>query len=137
MELQIDEKKENALLKRDEIKFTILSEGATPSRKDVEGALAKELGVDKGLLVIRRISSVYGAPSAKGIAMVYKSKEGMGIEKEYLLARKGLAPKKEEKKPEKKVEKKEEKPKEEKAKPEEKEAKKEKEAKPEEEKEKA
>jgi ribosomal protein S24E len=107
--LQIDEKRKNPLLRRDEIKFTVSSDKATSSKKEVEEALSNELGADKGLLIVKGIFPVYGTRYAKGTAVVYKSKEDMGIEKAYVLARKGLAPKKEEKKekePEKKQEKK-------------------------------
>lgn len=98
MDLKINEKRKNLLLRRDEIDFTVSSDKATPSKKDVEEALSNELGANKELLIIKGMFPVYGARYAKGTAVVYKSKEDMGIERSHILARKGLAPKKKEKK---------------------------------------
>lgn len=124
MEISITNTSENKLLKRREIAFAINFGKRTASREEVKAALAKQLGVNPGLLVVQRIDSEYGCPQGKGVAHVYHDEKSMGIVPEHLAKRGTKKGEKKEEAPapapakkEEKKEKKEEKPTEPKAKP--------------------
>ena len=71
MKLTITEKKEHKLLSRIEVKGSVEFEGATPTNKDVQDALAKQVGADVSLVVIKKIANTYGAHTATVRAHVY------------------------------------------------------------------
>jgi len=115
MELKIDDKTDNKLLKRLEVAFTIVHKSeATPSRLDVRGKIAAKLSKDEKLVVIPKLVSRFGEGKSIGVAHVYKSeKDKVSIEPKYVLKR--YEPKAEKEKKEAPVEdKKEETPAEEK-----------------------
>jgi small subunit ribosomal protein S24e len=87
MELKIDRKNENELLKRTEIEFVVSSEGATPSRKEVKSAIQQSLKVDEDLIVIDRVDNMYGTTNVRGRALVYKDKENMRTVQAYKISR--------------------------------------------------
>ncbi len=110
--------KRNDLLEREEL--TIASEPI--SNEALKEGIAKQLGKDKELIVIKHIYSQYGKKKVEALAYIYDNKEAMKVEpkkkekkgevkKEEKPAEEPQAEKKEEPKPE---EKKEEKPAEEK-----------------------
>ncbi|MEM3154244.1 MAG: hypothetical protein QW165_01615 [Candidatus Woesearchaeota archaeon] len=74
MELKI-EKKENPLLKRQEITGEITFQGATPSNKQLQEELGKKLGVAPELVAIRHIYGSFGGGKASFEAVAYASKE--------------------------------------------------------------
>jgi len=72
MDLEIKEKKEQKLLARLEIKAKIsFSANATPSNDDVKAAIAKEVGKDAKLVVVKHIYTKFGDASADVFAYVY------------------------------------------------------------------
>lgn len=85
--MKILEQKDNPLLKRNEVKFSISFSGSTPSRKEVKEMLCSKLGADNSLVVVDIIKQGYGSPEVKGYAKVYADKEAMGIESKYKLER--------------------------------------------------
>jgi len=87
MNLRITEQKENALLKRKEVKFTLSFSGPTPSRKDVKELLCSKLGTDGSLVVIDVLEQGYGSQELKGYTKVYSDKEAMAIESKHKLDR--------------------------------------------------
>jgi len=87
MEIEITEQKNNALLKRKEIKFRMTFAGATPNREDVRSKLVAMLNSDKSLTVLDYFKCDYGRHSAQGYAKVYASAEAMKIEPEHKLKR--------------------------------------------------
>lgn len=100
MKIDISEKKKNPLQERTEVRFSVdHNASATPARKEVINALAKELGVKKDQVVLNNLDSMYGRAKSKGYAKVYDSKESaLKYEREYLLKRSGIgveAPKEE------------------------------------------
>jgi small subunit ribosomal protein S24e len=76
MEIQIDEKRENPLLDRTDVRFTIVHAGEkTPQRDVVKNELAKALGAKAELTIIDRMRSVYGRGTTRGQAKVYSNLE--------------------------------------------------------------
>jgi len=102
MELKITNKEEQKLLDRTLVKARLnFSEKAVPSRKAVLGELSKQLKVDKKLIVIKEIRTVYGSTSADVEVHVYDSEEIKNkLEPKHLLKRSELAEAKKEKKKE-------------------------------------
>ena len=92
MKMEIKEQKENALLKRTEVRFEIDHNGeCTPSKGAVVEELAKQLKAKKDQIVLNSVESVYGSGKSKGYAKVYKTKEdAQATEPEYILKRNGI-----------------------------------------------
>jgi len=106
MEIEIESRRENKLLGREEIHFVIKYEGATPRRQKVKEELKKALGL-KGFVLLQYIKPMFGLNQAKVYAKVYPSEEeARKIEEDYII-RRNIGGKKEEVKEETK-EKKEE-----------------------------
>jgi ribosomal protein S24E len=108
MEIEISSKKDNPLLGRIDVYFSINHEDeGTPTREHVRENLAKALKVKKENVVIDHMRSVFGAQKSKGYAKAYSSvNKAKEIERRYVLERNLLvekASKKKEKKPEKPV----------------------------------
>jgi small subunit ribosomal protein S24e len=74
MELKIVKNKENNLLARREVEFSIRHDGATtPSRVQARQLLASELGTKTENVVIAEMGSEYGVGATYGYARAYKS----------------------------------------------------------------
>ena len=79
MDIEISEKKANALLGRTEVKFRISHLGeATPTRENVREKLAGLLGAKKGLIVVDEMHSSFGKGETRGYARVYENQETIG-----------------------------------------------------------
>ncbi len=87
MDIEITQQKENALLNRTEVSFSIASGGATPSRKHVKEALCTKLGADPKLVIIDAINQGFGIAMVKGMAKVYKDEKSLKIEEAYKIGR--------------------------------------------------
>lgn len=86
MDLQITTQKENPLLSRTEVSAKIQFEGATPSRKDVQQAVAKAVKAKEPMVVIKQVATDYGAPFATVTAFVYNDETAMTrLERKNLL----------------------------------------------------
>lgn len=92
MEIQIVEKRDNPLLDRTDVRFTILHPGEkTPQRDVVKNELAKALGAKAELTVVDQMRSVFGKGNTKGFAKVYQSVEKARYhERDYVLKRNKL-----------------------------------------------
>jgi len=118
MEIEIESKKNNPLLKRTEVQFIIRHEGkGTPDRDLIRNELADTLNTKKENIIVHAIHSSFGTQESTGYAKVYTSTEkAKEWERDYILKRNkiGAPAKKEEKKAEEpaapKEEKSEEKP---------------------------
>ncbi|MDE1810860.1 MAG: 30S ribosomal protein S24e [Candidatus Micrarchaeota archaeon] len=121
MELKIVSEKDNPLLKRKEISFSIEHEASTLSKAEVLKEVSKKLNLNPEFTIVITVAQRFGSKSSAGVAHSYASKEDlMKQEKRYVLKRAGMAteekkeaPKKEaapekEEKPAKKEEKAEE-----------------------------
>ncbi len=123
MEFKITIEEEQKLLDRKMIKGELnFSEKAIPSRMAVLEAISKKLKVDKTLIVIKEIKSIFGSTNATFEAHVYASLDIKNkLEPKHLLKRNEIVEKKKEPKKEepKKEEPKKEEPKKEEPKKEE------------------
>ena len=98
MEIEIENRKENKLLGREEIYFRVKYEGATPSRKKIREQL-KGMGLN-GFIVLDYVKPIFGVREAKAYAKVYPSeKKAREVEPDYIIKRNtGGGEKKEEEK---------------------------------------
>jgi len=88
MEIKIDEKRENGLLKRLEVRCHVLHQGMkTPSRDEVKKLLARELGKSEDLISLEYVKSSYGKSESLVYARIYEDEKSMSIEKEHILRR--------------------------------------------------
>ena len=87
MEITINEKIDNPLLNRTEIRFECTYQGdATPKVLDVKNRLVATLNVDKNLLVVHKLKPSYGEGKANGYAKLYDSDENLAkIEREHVV----------------------------------------------------
>ncbi len=86
MEIEIESRKENKLLEREEIHFIVRYDGATPSRKKIREQL-KGMGIN-GFIVLDYVKPVFGAREAKAYAKVYPSEQkARKVEPEYKIKR--------------------------------------------------
>ena len=132
MEIQVLDRRENALLKRVEVTFKVVHKAEpTPTRDALRAELTKALKATKDVVIVDGAASTFGRSETHGYAKVYKTKEqALSVERKHVLIRNRLvepeakkegpaapakppkpvpAPKKEEPKPEKKPEAREEK----------------------------
>ena len=103
MEIEIDSKKNNPLLNRTEINFTIKHLGEkTPNREIIRTELADKLNVKKEDVIVDSVHTTFGIQQITGYAKVYSSFDKLkGLEREHILVRnKLIQAKKKEKKAE-------------------------------------
>jgi small subunit ribosomal protein S24e len=90
MQVKIISKKENPLLKRQEVQFKIEHgpNGKTPARLDVKRSVAAELQVNDQLVFVKRMKTLTGTTTAVGFANSYETAEQAKIiEPEYIIKR--------------------------------------------------
>ncbi len=76
MKIKIEDKKENLLLKRQDIMFFVEHTGtATPPRLNVRAKLAAMLNCKEDQLFIIKLNGLFGQSVAQGYAHLYPSKE--------------------------------------------------------------
>ena len=86
MEIEIESRRENKLLEREEIRFVVRYDGATPSRKKVKEHL-HNMGIN-GFIVVDEIKPLFGVREARGYAKVYPSEQkAREIEPDYVIRR--------------------------------------------------
>ena len=92
MEIEIDSKRNNPLLNRTEIYFTIKHEGeGTPNREIIRSELAEKLNVNKENVIVNTVHSSFGNQEITGYAKVYSSlAKSKDIERDYILKRNRL-----------------------------------------------
>lgn len=93
MDIEIEDRRENKLLDRTEVRFVVFHGGdPTPTRAEVRSALAETLDADEDQLILHRVRSEFGRGRSTGYAKLYDSKEdAIERERRYVLARNGLA----------------------------------------------
>lgn len=87
MEISVQEKKENPLLKRTEVEFSVAFDGATPSRTEVKARLCAILKANPDFTVIGEIGQGFGAKVVTGTARVYTDAAGVKLESPYRMRR--------------------------------------------------
>ena len=100
MEIEIDSKKNNLLLKRTEVYFTVKHTGeGTPNREIIRSELADKLNSKKENVIVDILKTSFGIQETTGYAKVYSSLESSkGIEREHILKRNKLGETKKDKK---------------------------------------
>jgi ribosomal protein S24E len=90
MQVKIDSTKDNPLLKRKEVNFSIISgpKEKTPKRLDVKKAVAIELQTGEDVVFVKRMRTKTGTSMTVGVATVYKSiNQAKIVEPEYIRKR--------------------------------------------------
>ncbi len=90
MEIKIVSTKENPLLKRKEVGFTITQgpKEKTPQRLDVKRAVANEVQVKEDVVYIKSMHTLTGTSITNGFANVYQNVEQAKlVEPEYIRKR--------------------------------------------------
>jgi small subunit ribosomal protein S24e len=92
MEVEIDSKKNNPLLNRTEIYFTIKHLGEkTPNREIIRAELADKLNAKKEDVIIDSVHTTFGIQEITGYAKIYSSPDKLkGLEREHILVRNKL-----------------------------------------------
>jgi small subunit ribosomal protein S24e len=104
MDIEINEKKNNPLLNRTEVHFTINHEGeGTPNREIIRSEIAEKLNVKKDNIIISNISSSFGVQKSRGYAKIYSNqKKSVDLERKYIIKRNQSAVKEKKKEEDKK-----------------------------------
>ena len=89
MEIEIQSKKENPLLQRTEVHFTVHHQGEkTPKRDLIRSELAEQLNVKKDAVIVNHMKSSFGSTDTTGYAKIYKNGDSAKEwEKKYLIKR--------------------------------------------------
>jgi ribosomal protein S24E len=90
MQVKIDSIKDNPLLKRKEVGFTIASgpKEKTPPRLEVKKAVAMEMKLGDDVVFIKRMRTKTGTSITVGVANVYQSvNQSKLVEPEYIRKR--------------------------------------------------
>ena len=77
MDISIISDRNNPLLQRREIKFTVSFDAATPSIKDVKMKLVAVLNANKQVLVVDTLDQIFGKLEAEGYAKIYNDEKAM------------------------------------------------------------
>jgi|TARA_B110000967_G_scaffold29980_1_gene28200 ribosomal protein S24E len=87
--LEIINRKENALLNRVEIEFTLNHDSEpTPSLSEMISLVLKlEPGSKKELVYIKNVNTRFGMPQTSGLALIYASEESTSTEPDYIKTR--------------------------------------------------
>jgi ribosomal protein S24E len=90
MQIKIDSSKDNPLLKRKEVGFTIVQgpKEKTPARLEVKKAVATEMKLGDDVVYIKRMHTKTGTSITQGVANVYQSvAQAKLVEPEYIQKR--------------------------------------------------
>jgi small subunit ribosomal protein S24e len=90
MQINIESSKDNPLLKRKEVGFTIVSgpKEKTPQRLEVKKALAIALQTSDDVVFVKRMRTKTGTSTTLGVANIYKSvNQAKIVEPEYIRKR--------------------------------------------------
>jgi small subunit ribosomal protein S24e len=98
MDIKITSVKENPLLKRREVRFSIEHgpKGKTPGRIEVRKALAAGVETDTNLVFVQEMETRTGTNTTLGFATIYESADQAKlVEPEYVMQRNNPKPKEE------------------------------------------
>jgi len=90
MQIRVESTKDNALLKRREVAFTVIQgpKEKTPQRLEVKKALAAELKIGDDVVFIKRMHTKTGTNVTQGDANIYqKVEQAKLVEPEYIRKR--------------------------------------------------
>jgi len=93
MEIKVIEEKENPILNRREVKFVVLHDGPTPSRKSVIDKIAATMNSKVGQVMVDSLKSEFGKRETVGYAKIYETEErAKEVERAYVITRNVPAP---------------------------------------------
>ncbi|MEM3341791.1 MAG: 30S ribosomal protein S24e [Thermoplasmata archaeon] len=100
-DVEIKSEKENIFLKRKDIQFRVVHDKEpTPTRDVLREKIATVMNVNKELVVVKTIRSIYGKGESLGVAKVYKDIDTLrSVESDYVLKRNKLYVEKKKKEP--------------------------------------
>jgi len=88
MDIKVLEEKNNPLLQRREIQFSVSHNLGTPSRDEIKGKIAAYLNSKPELVIIERMRSEFGKRETKGYAKIYETADRMkSVETEHIIQR--------------------------------------------------
>ncbi len=89
MEVKIVAQKENPVLKRKEVQFTVEhTQGKTPQRMDIKRSIASQLQVKETLVFVKKMKTLTGTNTTAGEANAYESDaQAKLIEPSYIVKR--------------------------------------------------
>jgi small subunit ribosomal protein S24e len=89
MEVKIVAQKENPVLKRKEVHFTVEhTQGKTPQRMDIKRGIASQLQVKETLVFVKKMKTLTGTNTTAGEANAYESDtQAKLIEPGYIVKR--------------------------------------------------
>jgi len=90
MQIKIESTKNNPLLKRKEVEFTIIQgpKEKTPPRLEVKKALAAEMKIGDEVVFVKKMHTKTGTNLTRGVANVYQTvKQANVVEPEYIRKR--------------------------------------------------
>ncbi len=88
MDIKVLEEKNNPLLLRREVKFSVTHNLGTPSRDEIKGKIAAYMNSKAELVIIERMHSVFGLRETRGYAKIYETAERMkSVETEHIVLR--------------------------------------------------
>lgn len=88
MDIKVLEEKNNPLLQRREVKFSVSHNLGTPSREEIKGKLAAYLNSKPELVIIERMRSQFGMRETRGYAKIYETQERLkSVETEHIIQR--------------------------------------------------
>lgn len=88
MEIKVLEEKNNPLLQRREIRFSVSHDLGTPSRDEIKSKIAAYLNSKPELVIIERMRSEFGKRETRGYAKIYETVERMkNVETEHIVQR--------------------------------------------------
>ena len=91
MKVEIVGEKENPLLERREVEFTVIPEGGSETYEAVRKKIAAMLDLNENAFVIQHMKPQFGKKVYKGFLKVYKDEKAMkSVEEKYVLRRNGL-----------------------------------------------
>ncbi len=93
MQIEMEGRKKNTLLHREELNFEIMNVKKTPTRTDVRKELAAKLGASEELVIIDDITHEFGSMHIVGFAKKYDSMEDLKkIEPSFMRKKHGEVP---------------------------------------------
>jgi len=75
LEIEFKEEKENPLLARRDITFTIKQEGGTPSLIEVKKQIAAKFNAPEELVIVSKIHQSFGKKASEGKASIYQDED--------------------------------------------------------------
>ncbi|KAF5423093.1 MAG: 30S ribosomal protein S24e [Candidatus Methanomarinus sp.] len=93
MDIEIIKEKENPLLDRKEINFTISHTGPTPSRDEIKKNFVARYNSQHELVIVDKLSSEYGTQQTAGYVKIYSDTQRVSeIENRYIIERNKAKP---------------------------------------------